>query len=129
MHLIQRITLVSLSAALMASTAMACDDDATPIFSCEASNGRKFIELCASSPLSHGGFLEYRFGSLDREGRERAAELVFPSQRAVPWRGFGEQLIPAGGSTRSLCALKRAHTPTPFSPAPAEAVTKAPVWR
>ena len=116
MHLIQRITLVSLSAALMASTAMACDDDATPIFSCEASNGRKFIELCASSPLSHGGFLEYRFGSLDREGRERAAELVFPSQRAGPLERFwGATYARRGLYTQSVRFDTGSHSYTVFT--------------
>src|SRR4030095_15393956 len=51
------------------------------IFGCEAAKGRKFIELCASSPVTEDGYLEYRFGSLDADGEEQSAELEFPAER------------------------------------------------
>ena len=63
----------------MATPAFACDSDASPIFSCEAANGRKFIELCASLPITpDNGYLQYRFGSLDSSGQPKTTELVFP---------------------------------------------------
>ena len=63
----------------MAMPAFACDPDASPIFSCEAANGRKFIELCASLPITpDNGYLQYRFGSLDGNGQPKTTELVFP---------------------------------------------------
>ena len=45
----------------------ACEADSTALFRCEAVNGRRFIELCAPSPLdAQTGYLLYRFGSLER---------------------------------------------------------------
>lgn len=81
LRIILRLRAPAVVVALAASTAIACEEGSTPVFSCEASNGRKFIELCAASPPSLDGFLEYRFGSLGRDGQEKAVELVFPAQR------------------------------------------------
>lgn len=67
--------------AVSAQAALACDADAFAIFRCEAANGRKFIELCSSSPPARDGFLAYRFGALDPDGREQRTELSFPQQR------------------------------------------------
>ena len=79
-HRYLAIRLVRLALPLLAGgSVLACDVDSTALFSCEAAKGRKFIELCAPSPnTAHDGFLEYRFGVLDKEGREASVELVFP---------------------------------------------------
>ena len=62
--------------------ALACESGTLPIFSCEAANGRKFIELSASSPVAEpDGFLEYRFGAQDEEGNGAGVELVYPPRR------------------------------------------------
>jgi len=66
-----------------AAAAHACDDGAVPLFGCEAAKSRKFIELCAPSPLdARSGYLHYRFGSLDKDGAERAVELEYPADRS-----------------------------------------------
>src|SRR4051794_3550599 len=64
----------------MASPAvLACGSDAVPLFGCEAAKSRKFIELCAPSPLdAQSGYLRYRYGSLDKDGAEQAVELEYP---------------------------------------------------
>jgi hypothetical protein len=74
-------TLVTLLASLALPVAHACESGAAVIFGCEAAKGRKFIELCASSPVTEDGYLEYRFGSLDADGEEQSAELEFPAER------------------------------------------------
>jgi hypothetical protein len=71
-----------LSSLAAASTAVACDADATAIFACEAADGRKFIELCAVPPSAgEGGYLEYRFGAQGRGGERTKSELTFPPDR------------------------------------------------
>jgi hypothetical protein len=84
--------------------ALACDADATAIFSCEAAKGRKFIELCASA--AGGGpesFLQYRFGSLDASGREAVTEFEFPSERKRSAKYFfGATYTTAGVYTQSI---------------------------
>lgn len=109
--------LVVVSATLVgASAAVACDGDSTPIFSCEASSGRKFIELCASMPPSRDGFLEYRFGTLDGAGQERAAELVFPPQRAGSLGKFvGATYTHQGLYTQSVRFDTGSHSYTVFT--------------
>ena len=80
--MIRARTLVSLLLPVaLAQTAHACESGAAVIFGCEAAKGRKFIELCASSPVTEDGYLEYRFGTLDADGEEQSAELEFPEQR------------------------------------------------
>jgi hypothetical protein len=64
---------------LPAFAASACESGTFPLFGCEAAKSRKFIELCAPSPLDQKtGYLRYRFGSLDENGAEKAVELEFP---------------------------------------------------
>lgn len=68
---------------LHSGVAQACEAGAQPIFSCEADDGRKFIELCASAePGGPPAELQYRFGSQTPEGRDDAVELVFPEKPA-----------------------------------------------
>lgn len=68
---------------LLVQATSACETDSTPIFGCQAANGHKFIQLCASSPVAaEDGFLQYRFGSLDPDGEEKALEFEFPAQRS-----------------------------------------------
>jgi hypothetical protein len=64
----------------LSSAAPACDSGSFPLFGCDAAKSRKFIELCAPSPLdAQSGYLRYRFGSLDENGAEKALELEYPA--------------------------------------------------
>jgi hypothetical protein len=72
--------LAALLGAALAPGALACDSDTPALFACEAAQSRKFIELCASSQLdAKTGSLQYRFGSLTKDGQEKAVELEFPA--------------------------------------------------
>jgi hypothetical protein len=62
------------------AAAFACEDETFSIFGCEASHGRKFIELCGPSPIDASGFLVYRFGSTKDE--KDTVELSYPPERA-----------------------------------------------
>ncbi len=63
--------------------AHACGADDQTIFSCEAADGRKFIELCASGePGGAPETLRYRFGSQDQLGGDAAVELEYPDKPA-----------------------------------------------
>jgi hypothetical protein len=77
---------------------------AIPIFACEAAGGRKYIELCASSPVQGpDAFLEYRFGAQDSEGNVKTVELVYPAQRAGSLqRFFGATWSRGGVYTQSI---------------------------
>jgi hypothetical protein len=67
--------------ALLSPAAPACEG-AVALFGCDAAKNRKFIELCAPSPLdAESGFLVYRFGSLDEDGNEKALEFEYPAER------------------------------------------------
>lgn len=61
------------------AAAAACESGTFSIFGCEASNGRKFIELCGPSPIDASGFLVYRFGSVKND--EDVVELSYPPER------------------------------------------------
>src|SRR6186713_2473064 len=75
--------------AAASAVAQACGSEGVALFGCEAAKSRKFIELCAPSPLdAQSGYLVYRFGSLDNEGREKAAELEYPADRAGSLKRF-----------------------------------------
>ena len=66
--------------ALASAAANACERGSFPLFGCEAAKSRKFIELCAPSPLDgQSGYLVYRFGSLDADGNEKSLELEYPA--------------------------------------------------
>lgn len=56
---------------LTTSVALACESGSVPLFGCEASEGRKFIELCSSSPPSQDGYLEYRYAPMYRSIAEK----------------------------------------------------------
>src|SRR5215467_10219826 len=74
---------------LLATAAQACDSGSVSLFRCDAANSRKFIELCAPSPLdAQSGYLYYRFGSLDKNGAEKAVELEYPANRAGSLKRF-----------------------------------------
>jgi len=65
---------------VLSSAALACEDGTFSIFGCDASHGRKFIELCGPSPLdAASGFLVYRFGSTKDE--KDTVELSYPAER------------------------------------------------
>ena len=95
---------VGLQFAFTLDSALACESGSVPLFSCEASGGKKYIELCASSPVAApDGFLEYRFGALDKDGNERSVELVFPSSRSGSLQRFyGATYTKTGVYTQSI---------------------------
>jgi hypothetical protein len=64
-------------ALLVGRSALACDAGTNAYFACEAANGRKFIELCGTSPMTQDGSLVYRFGSITKNGDEQV-ELEYP---------------------------------------------------
>jgi hypothetical protein len=73
----------------LSSAASGCDKESFPIFGCDAAKSRKFIELCAPSPLdAQSGFLRYRFGSLDEDGAEKSLELECPAVIADSFKRF-----------------------------------------
>jgi hypothetical protein len=77
------------ASALLATAVQACDGGSVALFSCDAAQSHKFIELCAPSPLdAESGFLFYRFGSLDRDGNEKTVELEYPAERAGSLKRF-----------------------------------------
>lgn len=68
---------------LSGGLAWACEADDRPIFACEAADGRKFIELCASGePGGAPSALRYRFGSQTSTGEGSTVELEFPEEAA-----------------------------------------------
>ncbi len=83
---------------LPACAASACESGSFPLFGCEAAKGRKFIELCAPSPVDEKtGYLRYRFGSLDNDGNEKAVELEFPAEDAGSFKRFYGATYTQGG--------------------------------
>jgi hypothetical protein len=75
--------------ALLPAVANACDSGEFALFSCDAAQSRKFIELCARSPLdAKSGYLIYRFGTLDADGNERTVELEYPGEAAGSLKRF-----------------------------------------
>ena len=104
-HLLQPLLLASVLWALLPlSRAIACDGDATPVFSCEAGGGKKYIELCAVLPVTaESGYLEYRFGSQENSGFSQPPDLVFPTSRKDSLRHFfGATYSNAGTYTQSI---------------------------
>ncbi len=82
----------------LSSAANSCDRGSFPIFGCEAAKSRKFIELCAPSPLDvQSGYLRYRFGSLDEDGAEKALELEYPAANANSLKRFYAATYTHGG--------------------------------
>ena len=90
--------------AFPAFAASACEIGTFPLFSCEAAKGRKFIELCAPSPVdAKTGHLRYRFGSLDDEGNDKGIELEYPATTAGSFkRFFGATYTQGGVYTQSV---------------------------
>ena len=84
--------------AALSSAACACDSGAVALFGCDAAKSRKFIELCAPSPLdAQSGYLLYRFGSLDKDGVEKAVELEYPAEAAGSLKRFYAATYTHGG--------------------------------
>ncbi len=68
--------------------AHACESDEFALFACEAAKGRKFIELCAPSPLdAASGWLIYRFGTADGNPRG-TVEFEYPRKRTGSLKQF-----------------------------------------
>jgi len=79
----------SIALVLISAGAQACDGGAVALFACEVAKSRKFIELCAPSPLdAQSGYLVYRFGSLDEQGNEKTVELEYPADRSGSLKRF-----------------------------------------
>lgn len=95
--------LVGLSFIILAIDAHACEVDMTPVFGCQAENGRKFIELCSSTPVGDSGTLQYRFGSLGKDGQEKSVDLVFPATTTGSMKQFyGATFTHKGVYTQSI---------------------------
>ena len=69
------------ASAIVSGHAMACEADTFPLFGCDAAAGRKFIELCAPSPL----------------------DAATGSQR---WPGLPEPLFACSGTAALVVALQ-----------------------
>lgn len=83
------LNLAIVASLVFVRAAAACDSDSTAIFGCQAANGRKFIELCASSSVApESGYLQYRFGTLGSGGEEKELELEFPAKRQGSFKHF-----------------------------------------
>ena len=83
---------------VLSSATYGCDSGSFPLFGCEAASSRKFIELCAPSPLdAQSGYLVYRFGSLDNDGAETAVELEYPENDAGSLKRFYAATYTHGG--------------------------------
>ena len=83
------------------SVVAACEPDVFPIFGCEASHGRKFIELCGPSPIDASGFLVYRFGSIKED--TDVVELSYPAERTGSLaRFFAATYVDHGVYTQSV---------------------------
>jgi hypothetical protein len=75
-----------------------CDSGSFPLFGCDAAKSRKFIELCAPSPLDEKtGYLRYRFGSQDDNGTETKLELEFPATNEGSLKRFYGATYTHGG--------------------------------
>jgi len=80
----------------VASACQGGDSRETPIFECEASNGKKYIELCFNDGYDAGhatapnedSYLVYRFGSLDEHQDTRDVELEYPTKDEGSFRKF-----------------------------------------
>jgi hypothetical protein len=93
------------AAALLAiqSSALACPEDASMIFGCDAANGRKFIELCTNADPDGSPFLQYRFGTLNGTAQEAKVEFEFPARREGSLQQFfGAIYTNAGIYTQSV---------------------------
>ncbi len=74
---------------LPVGTAHACESDEFALFACEAAKGRKFIELCAPSPLdAASGWLVYRFGTVDDKDPRGTVEFEYPRKRTGSLKQF-----------------------------------------
>ena len=84
--------------AVLSCAAQACASGSFPLFGCDAAASRKFIELCAPSPLdAKSGYLLYRFGSQDKDGIETAVELEYPAESAGSLKRFYAATYTHGG--------------------------------
>lgn len=90
--------------ALVSFGCQGCESGTVALFGCDAAKSRKFIELCAPSPLdARSGSLVYRFGSLNEDGEEKAVELEYPADPAGSLkRFFAATYTHAGVYTQSV---------------------------
>jgi len=85
--------------AVLPAVAQAClggDNHETPVFQCEASNGKKYIELCFNDGYDAGyatapneaSYLVYRFGALDEHQDAGTIELEYPARNEDSFKKF-----------------------------------------
>lgn len=85
--------------AVMPVAASACQGGESrerPIFACEASHGKKYIELCFNDGSAAGhatapnadSYLVYRFGSLDENQDSKDVELEYPATNEDSFKKF-----------------------------------------
>ena len=112
-----RVRFLTLLLLTIVPAAQACEEDLVPLFACEAANGRKFVELCASSPLdAESGSLVHRFGALGADGTRSSVEPEYPKERAGSLqllRGY----LHASRYLHPIGALRPGPTAIRFSPA------------
>jgi hypothetical protein len=93
--------------AMLPAVAQACrggDSGETAIFRCEASHGKKYVELCLndgsgaddSSAPDKRNYLVYRFGSLDDHQDARDVELEFPARSPDSFKKFFGAIYDSG---------------------------------
>ena len=83
------LTILFSSLALCRIASASEGDEEVAIFSCDVLNGRKFVELCASSPVGgENGYLVYRFGTQDANSGKRTIELEYPAEKAGSFKRF-----------------------------------------
>lgn len=115
----KRLILLTALVSLLATCriAAACDGDGAPIFSCEAAKGRKFIELCADSPVDgENGYLQYRFGTVTTNGEQRTIELEYPAKRNGSLKHFfGATYTHKGIYTQSVRFVSAGYSYTVFT--------------
>lgn len=102
----------------LCNTVSACDDESeVSIFSCDAVNGHKFIEICASLPVGgENGYIVYRFGSMDPKTGKRTIELEYPNEKSGSFkRFFGATYTYKGVYTQSIRFVSGGHSYTVFT--------------
>lgn len=93
--------------AVIPAVASACqggDSRETPIFQCEASDGKKYIELCFNDGYNAGyatapnqaSYLVYRFGALDEHQDAKDVELEYPAKNEDSFKKFFGAIYTSG---------------------------------
>jgi len=92
----RRLLLMVAAIPAAASACQGGESRETPIFACEASHGKKYIELCFNDGYDAGhaaapnedSYLVYRFGSLDENQESKDVELEYPAKDENSFKKF-----------------------------------------